>query len=97
MTAALENRWALNGRNPEILQGENGAWGRGELWAGRGDGLWAMGHSPDLKGGGQVRWESLDAFLTSSCIPCLPLCHSGVTEELENESEVPGRGRSCVP
>lgn len=30
------------------------ALGGGELWAGRGDGLWAMGHFPDLKEGASL-------------------------------------------
>lgn len=72
----------LDGRSPEILGGkmtqEKHPFGGWELWA--------MGHSPNLKEGASL--VGVTGCFSDILIHSLPpsLCHSGVTEELENES-----------
>lgn len=78
LTEALNNRWELGGRGPEILGGENSTekhrpWGNCGLW-----------DSAGLKEG-QALSELLEVFPTSSYIPCLPPSATvEVTEESEN-------------
>lgn len=71
LTEALNNRWELGGRGPEILGGENGA-EKNSPWGSRG--LW---NSADLKRGKLCRSYWMFLLRTHTFLASLPLTQWG--------------------